>query len=134
MVCFRYKSIYTDNFAFLKLYLENKGTGRLFERAQKALEVAEGEWREQFSNALRAVSEEIFLPKTLFLAADDDIVPVFSHAIERGDFSRFTLTPASFKTVALSNEMLSPLVTWAMSHTPDTFISVIASFANRIRK
>ena len=120
--------------AFFKLYAEGSGTGKLFEKVKKVLEAAEKDWQEKFANMLSSFSEEMFLPKTLFLTADDDCVGLFKHAITSGEFSSFTVSPTSFSVAEVGNEMLAPLVSWAPSQNQDPFVSLIAAFANELRR
>jgi len=120
--------------SLFKLYAENKGAGRLFERSKKLFQIAEAKWREQFSKALSSVSEGLFLPGTIFLTADDDVMPLFESAIATGDFGTFTLSSAPFRTIEITSERLGTLVTWGASVVPDPFIGLISAFINHLSR
>ncbi len=118
---------------FFRLYTESSGTGKMFERVKKMLISAEEQWRNEFVKALRAFSEELFLPKTLFIAADEDVMPIFSRAASGGDFSAFMISPRAFRIIPVNAELLAPLIKWNSSGAPDPFIGLISSFANNLR-
>ncbi len=118
--------------AFFKLYASKSGTGKLYERVRKVLELSEENWRNEFQKTLTTFSEEFFLPKSLFITADDDVTPIFMHAIGRGDFSKFMISPGAFRTLSVNAELLAPLVKWNPSGARDPFIGLIASSASHL--
>ena len=91
------------------------------------------EWLNQLSRVLSYFSEELFLPQTLFITVDDDVAPLFARALEKEDFSTFTLSPAKLRIITLTTESLDKTVTWAPSLPHDPFVGLISSFANRLR-
>ena len=119
--------------AIFKLYVENNGTGRLFERAKKVFEKAKEEWGEKFSKTLSAFSEETFLPQLIFLTADDDVAPIFKATIETGDWSKLMISPSSFQIITVGNELLGASANWSAGQTRDQFITLISAFASRLR-
>ncbi len=119
---------------FLKLYREEKGIGRLFDRAKHTMERAQEEWGAELERALGVFSEELFLPPLLYLMADDDVASVFARAVKTRDASRFTLSSASFHATVVDSNLLSSLVLWSPPHARDPFLGVLAAFAGRIRR
>ena len=119
---------------FLKLYREEKGTGRLFERAKHTMERVQEEWGVELERALGAFSEELFLPPLLYLMADDDVASVFARAALTRDAGRFTLSSVSFHATVVDSDMLAPLVSWSPPHARDPFLGMLAAFAGRIRR
>src|SRR3989344_5481065 len=72
--------------AFLRLYNGKSGTGKMVERIGKLLENAKEDWRSRFAKTLTTLSQEVFFPKSLFIAADDDVLPLFTRALKGFDF------------------------------------------------
>ena len=120
--------------ALFKLYAEDAGTGKLFERTKKLLDTAGKDWQTRFMKTLSDFSGEVFLPKTLFLTADDDVLPIFKKAIASGDVSSFTISSSPFQIIAVQGGTLSPLIRTGTSYSHDPFIEMVSAFANRVRR
>lgn len=117
--------------AFFKLYADASGTGKTFERIKTVLEHAEEHWRNEFVRALAGLSEELFLPASLFLAADSDVLPIFKRAIEQGDWSSFRISRGAFRITPITAESLASLIRWDAAERQDPFITLVSSFASR---
>lgn len=120
--------------AMLRLYAEGNGTGRAFERAKKIFVAKESEWQRELGNVLTIFSEEVFLPRMIFLTADDATMPLFSRAIGSADWSSLTLSPGSLRVTSVSAELLTSLLHWSSSEHHDPFLGLIASSGSRIRR
>lgn len=116
--------------SFLKLYVDRTGTGKLFERVTQTLVFAEKEWENEFVKTLEALFGGFVLPKTLFITADEDVLPIFTRAIARIDFSRFAISPKNVEVKPINAEFLAPLISWNAPQVNDPFIGLIASFAS----
>lgn len=119
---------------FFKLYNEDKGTGRLFERAKTALAKAQEAWGAELERMLAVFSGELFLPSSLYLMADNDVASIFGRAAAARDASRFTLSPAPFRVIFVDSDVLSSAVSWSSPRERDPFIGIVAAFAQRIRR
>lgn len=120
--------------SFLKLYVNRSGTGRLFGRVTQTLVFAEKEWGNEFVKTLEAVSGGFVLPKTFFVIADEDVLPIFTRAIAGIDFSQFAISPKNAEVKPITAEFLAPLVSWNAPQANDPFIGLVASFASRLRQ
>ena len=118
----------------LKLHSESGSTGPMAEKFSRIIEKGKKEWREKFSEALSKFSAEVFLPRRVFLTADDDVSPLFAEAIRQGSFPHFSMSSTSFDVTELRSDQMASLVRWSPSQTPDVFISLIATVANRLRR
>ncbi len=115
--------------SLIGLYVEEKGSGKLFERVKRTLARAETEWVSEYLRALQDFSEEALFPTTVFIAADSDVMPIFTRAVLRADGARFPVAVRGFRAVPVQSELLSPLVAWSSPDARDPFIGVVASFA-----
>lgn len=115
--------------SFLKLYAGESGSGKMLLRVQKVIALAEAEWSDECLKALQTVFADSLLPKLFFVAADDDVMPIFLRALERADITRFAVAPKGFRVVPLYPDLLSPLVTWGTPPARDSFIGLISAFA-----
>lgn len=119
--------------SFMKLHVENKGDGRLYEKATGVFEAFGDEWLKHFLRAVATFSEEMFLPKTLYLTSDDTISPVIQAAIAKGDFSKFTLASAPFEITLVDGAALQQYAHIDPSLTIDPFLTLETLFAARLR-
>ena len=115
--------------SLIGLYVEEKGSGKLFERVKRTRARAETEWVSEYLRALQDFSEEALFPTTVFIAADSDVMPIFTRAVLRADGARFPVAVRGFRAVPVQSELLSPLVAWSSPDARDPFIGVVASFA-----
>ncbi|MDO8619954.1 MAG: hypothetical protein Q7R64_01230 [bacterium] len=118
--------------AVLKLYRDNNGVGRLFERSKKTLDTIKGEWQEKLSKSLSNFSEETLLPRSIFLTADEDLAPILSGALQSGEVGGLTLSPSQLEVTVVGNETLAPLVAYSSSDTRDPFLGLICALASRL--
>jgi len=116
--------------SFMKLYGEGKMEGKLTDKAATIISRCEEEWLRHFFRALAQFSEEVFLPETLYLAADGHVAPLIERIVKKGDFSKFTLASAPFKTLIIDETVLGPYIRTSFA---DPFISLIALAASRLR-
>lgn len=115
--------------ALLKLHADKSGTGKMLERVEKAITLAEAEWSNECLKALQTLFADSLLPKLFFVAADDDVMPIFLRALEHTDITRFSIAPKVFRAVPLYPDLLAPLVTWGGLPSRDPFLGLISSFA-----
>lgn len=119
--------------AFLRLYRDKGGAGRMVERVEKLLEQEKEDWRSKFAKTLETLSEEIFFPKSLFIIADDEVLPLFARALEGQDFSRFAVSPLTWHITPLNAGLLASIVRWNTMEHSDPFLGIVSSFANELR-
>ena len=120
--------------ALVKLHVKDGGIGPLTKQVARILEAQKKKWAAKLSGALSHFSAEIFLPQRVFLTADDDVAFLFADAIRVENGGELAMHASSFDVVVLQNEILGGIVRWSPSHTPDSFLSLIASVANRLHR
>ncbi len=118
--------------SFFKLYANDTGTGKMFDHVRKIFTQAMEKWRSESIQALAHFSTNFFLPKIIFVTADEEVLPIFQQVIELGDFSSLTIPSGGFKVIPLNSEHIAKLVRWNSMQKHDPFIALIASFANRL--
>jgi hypothetical protein len=115
--------------AFLRLYQEKGGAGAMIERVRKSLDLAKREWQRDFTRTLEELSDEMFFPRSIFIAADYDVLSFFTQAVAGEDFGRFMISPKAFRVTPINEELLAPLVRWSRAGEHDPFIGTVSSFA-----
>jgi len=118
----------------VKLYTKNHSVGPLAERAARICGEQKKLWAERLFKALSDFSAEPFLPRRVFLTADDDVTQIFADAILEAGVTGTAASAPAFEITTLQNDVLGSLARWSPSHAPDPFMSVIASVANRARR
>ena len=113
--------------ALFRLYAEKKGTGKLFEKARKSLEIALVEWRKEFRASLNTFSEEMLHPRLLFLTADEDVAPLFADAVGQSDASVQSLAPLAPDVVVVNNDLLASRISYTSTEGHDPFLGIISA-------
>src|SRR3989344_137397 len=119
--------------AFFRLYNEKSGAGKIVERIEKLLENAKEDWRGKFAETLSALSQEIFFPKSLFIVADSDVLPLFTRAIGGLNLEKFALPSKKFRVTPLNGELIAGVVKWNTPEKNDPFMGIVSSFASELR-
>lgn len=117
---------------FLSLQQEQKGEGALYDRAKGVSSAFEAQWLSHFLKTMETFSQELFLPKTLFLTADTSMASRVTNAISTGDFSKFTLASMPFEVHFINGESLSPSIHQNPSGSADPFLMLETLFASRL--
>lgn len=118
--------------SLIKLHSEGKSHGELNEKIQRVLYGAEKEWLELFSQALLSFSEEIFLPKMIFLTVNNDLATFFLRTIRNEQYSQFTITGEPFQVVLLNADKIGGFCEFASKVPHDSFLGVESVFFNRV--
>ncbi|PIQ68586.1 MAG: hypothetical protein COV91_03235 [Candidatus Taylorbacteria bacterium CG11_big_fil_rev_8_21_14_0_20_46_11] len=119
--------------SFIRLYHDKKGKGKLYDRAVEVCSAFKSDWLTHFLKSLATFSEELFLPRTLYLTADTVILPLIKDAIAEGDFTKFTLASVPFETTIINENLLTPYVHVNPSLVVDPFLILEAIFASHLR-
>ncbi len=119
--------------ALAKLTVEGKGTGRLFERSEKVLQEAMYEWQKEFSKTLSNYLRELFLPRLIFLTADDDVTPLFAKALESSEWNISAVSPATSQIVLINNDAITSLVSYSSTSMHDPFLGLISASLGTLR-
>ncbi len=113
--------------ALLALHAENKGDGQLFKRSKEGLDSGKLAWRKEFISSLSFISDEVFLPKSIFLCVDADVVSIFKDAILAADWNRFSLTQSNLQLVTVTDELIGPLIRYSSPEGHDCFLGLISA-------
>jgi hypothetical protein len=112
----------------LSLYFDGKTEPKIGEKIKQAIEEAKKDWLSLFYDAFANFSEEIFMPRTVFMAVDDDSAKPFSNFINEGDFSALTLVPEPLNLTLLSHEKIENLCLFGEKAEKDSFIAIESIF------
>lgn len=118
--------------AFLKLLAEERGAGPHYERAAAALKGAAAEWNKKFRHSLLSFGEQWFLPRRIFLTADDDVVPLLPLFFPKNRDDTATLISAPVELTALDSAALLPHLEVAPSLPRDSFLELETLFVARL--
>ena len=97
-----------------------------------AKENARETWLKAFGNALSVLSEEIFLPRELFLISEQGTGDFFLALIKNSKFKNIAITGGSAHTTLLSGRTLSDFMVYEAGVPRDSFLSLITLFHKRV--
>ena len=119
-------------------YLSMEESGAAHQELQANImtgrEKAKDTWLKAFGNALAVFSEEIFLPRELFLISEQGTGNFFLDLIKKNEFKEIAFTSGSVHTMLLSGHTLSDFVAYDAGVPRDSFISLIALFHATIHR
>ena len=118
---------------FFRLSSEGTSASKMTERVRKLLGRVREDWRNSFEKALASASEEPFFPRSVFITADADIVPIVSSALSDEMAIRLNLAPWKFRVIPIGAKELAPLAQWSAPKKDDAFIAIVSSFARESR-
>lgn len=103
-------------------------------KVERAIGDAKTLWLGLFNDAISNFSEEMFLPKRIFLFEDDAYAPLFQEFVSSVKSSRFTVSSESF-TVTSVGTAEAGLFTDVLEETkPDAVLGLEAHFVSRLRE
>lgn len=115
----------------LNLYFDNKSTKEHAKQIEDALLLASKEWLSYFEDALKQLSLEFPIPKTIFYTTENNVVKWFEQAIEQTTFSKFSQEGSTFTIRSLGSEFLSKFVKAVEPDFQDPFLAIEAIFAKK---
>lgn len=101
------------------------------EKFDKALTDVSALWLKNFQESLVNLSNDISIPSTIFVTADEDVAPWFVDTIKNEQFNQYTLTESKFKVIIISTAMLHGIATFRDNAARDMFIIIESIYINR---
>lgn len=101
-------------------------------RIEGALSNAGGLWRSAFEKTLSGIANHASIPSTLFLSADDNLLPYFGSLVKKESFAQFTMTDEPFSIFPLSGAVLHDVCRFEASLSRDPFLMLGAAFAKKL--
>lgn len=117
---------------FLRLHLEGKGEGALYEKLRREMRAASEEWLTLFSKGLSALAEKTFVPRAFIALADENIKPIIESAVRNADVEKRAAAVPFLEVIPFGAEELAPLLA-AGSDKDDSFLSIEALFSQKLR-
>ncbi len=108
----------------LSMYISAKIDQTGLETMQKLMQDLEKEWSVYLEDTLQSLSENMILPKTIYITADNDTTPIFM------DF----LSGKNIEIVHINKEVLSPFYQTDSKIGENEFITILALFYDKLFK
>lgn len=119
--------------SLLRMKNEGKIEEELNTKLEAALESAQKEWLESFSDSLAVMSASSSLPSNFFLFAPKDVVNIFSNYIAREEYQQFSFAEGKFQVKNIGVSDLLPFCKIENGATGDLSLMVGAIFNNKMR-
>jgi hypothetical protein len=88
-------------------------------------------WLERFNDAISNFSEEIFLPRDLFLLQTGPYTNLFESFLKSARSSQYTVTAEPFNIVTVDNSLSHTFALYKPEVVPDTALGLEANFLTR---
>lgn len=119
---------------FLKLHAEGRATGALAARGEQTVRSFTDEWMRRFTETLASFSEETFLPRILFLTADDDTAPLITRLIKGAETVQFSFSSEPLSVQTVTAETFHSALRWSDVAHRDPFLALETVFGNLMRR
>lgn len=116
----------------LSLYFKKNLTGAHSEKIKKALDIAAQEWIKLFDKTISKLSENDFVPSTIFFTADHPVEKFFSEIIAQRKIGEFSLEGKDFSVTYMDSELLNPYVEIEKGIEEDEFLALETLFLRRV--
>lgn len=117
--------------SFLRLYTLGKTEKEVTEKIKVFLNENK-EWILRLHKALQSFREEFFLPKTLYLSTDNDLMPLFVSILEKEVFPQFFGDQNPFKVIPVDSTLLKGLYKADKSVGSTPFLPIESVFLKKI--
>ena len=116
------------------LYKEHHADKETSDKINQALVKVKADWLKQFQTSLVSLSNDICIPSTIFLTADEDVADWFMETIKNEQFNQYTLTESKFLVLIISTETLHGIAIFKNEVARDRFIIIESIYINRFLK
>ena len=120
-----------DAKSLISLYKEGHIEDTMKTKVDAVLAKAKADWLKQFQTSLIALSNDISIPSTIFLTADEEVTDWFIETIKTEQFNQYTLTESKFKIIVLNTVMLHGIATFKDNVMRDRFIILESIYIDR---
>lgn len=120
--------------SFLKLYVQGKSEQAIGVKIDEEVKRCGTEWLQGFNKSLTSISEEFFVPRHVYLTADEDLMAIMKKQIESNIFNQLGSDEEKFSVMPLDRTLLSTMYSDATnSITPFIAIESIYTKAEKHR-
>ena len=118
--------------SFISLYKDGHAEASTVKKLDKILGKLRTEWLKSFQESLVGLSNDISIPSTVFVTADQDLADFFSETIKAEQFNQYTLTDSKFEVTFLSTAVLAGTVFFGENVARDPFLIIESIYINRL--
>ena len=88
------------------------------------------EWLKEFQKSLISLSNNIYIPATIFITVDQSLIDFFSKIIKTEQFNQYSLTQSKFKIIFLGTETLHDVIAFKNNIIRDPFLTIETIYIN----
>ncbi|MEK7175487.1 MAG: hypothetical protein AAB693_01640 [Patescibacteria group bacterium] len=103
--------------SFLFLYKEGHASIEVVKKLEPIINKLKTEWLKNFQNSLASISNNIFIPETIFLTIDQDLADFFSKIIKTEEFNQYSFTKSKFQVIPMDFNFFNNNVNFQESKT-----------------
>ncbi len=118
--------------SLFSLYKDGHAAESIEKKLELAIKELRTEWLKKFQESLTNISEDISIPSTIFITADQDFLDFFGEVIKNEQFNQYTLTDSKFNTILLDAYALRDFAVFKENIERDPFLIIESVYINRI--
>ncbi|OGI60140.1 hypothetical protein A2641_03595 [Candidatus Nomurabacteria bacterium RIFCSPHIGHO2_01_FULL_37_25] len=117
--------------SYISLLQDGHATDFMTKKLKPVINKFQLEWLYEFQKSLANLSSDIFIPATIYLTTDKDLLDFFRQTIEAEQFNQYTLTESKFKVIFLSAEVFRNMVVFGNGVIRDPSLIIDSIYINR---
>ncbi|MEK7539103.1 MAG: hypothetical protein AAB595_00460 [Patescibacteria group bacterium] len=117
--------------SLISLFKDGHATGTVAKKLDPAINKLKMEWLNEFQASLSNLSNDIFVPATIYLTVDKEMATFFSETIKAEQFNQYTLTESKFEVIFLGVEVFHGLTIFEENIIRDPFLIINSIYINR---
>lgn len=120
--------------SFLKLYAQNKTEPAITQKIETVLQKLILEWQSFIHKAFTELSDEVFVPQTVYLTTDQELMPFYTKLVQDQKLNQTSNEGDSFTVIPFDHSRLAGLYRLEGKLPVDPFIIPDTVFINSVRQ
>jgi ribosomal protein S17E len=117
--------------SYISLYKDNHASVAVENKLKPIIEKLKLDWLNKFQESFTFLSNNLFVPSTIFMTVDEELAEFFSETIINEQFNQYALSESKFRVIYLSSQMLHGIAEYKNDVKHDSFITIESIFINR---
>ena len=117
--------------SYISLYKDNHASIAVENKLKPIIEKLKLDWLDKFQESFVFLSNNLFVPSTIFMTIDEELAEFFSETIINEQFNQYAFSESKFRVIYLSTQMLHGIAEYKKDVKHDSFITIESIFINR---
>jgi len=121
-----------ESCSLINLHINDKCDSATSQKVQATMDKSLKVWLEKFHSVLTSLSLNMYVPRTIFIMADDEFSLFLANKLKEEKFSQFSMTEESFNVIVLNDKSLCGYCVSDKKIAKEPFAELECVFLNKI--